>query len=189
MDQGSSAGANAKAAKDNSIEDFEGVQTSEELTNRWRVTADSGAANHSVVELSLVTPGAEGTRRAMRFAGRLAAGPKNTPGKVAARYEVKIPVNSRGLEGIKFETRGDSRVYQVAFRPPNVAQLGSSGLPVPLPAISFVPGGTWQNVRVPIAWLANPTEHGLAEGPWILEISVTGPSGEFALDIDEIRFY
>jgi hypothetical protein len=44
-------------------------------------------------------------------------------------------------------------------------------------------------VRVPIAWLANPTEHGLAEGPWILEISVTGPSGEFALDIDEIRFY
>jgi len=202
MDQGSSAGANAKAAKVNSIEDFEGVQTSQELTNRWRVTADSGAANHSVVELSLVTPGAEGTRHAMRFRGRLAPGPKNIPGYVAARYEVQVQANSKGLEGIEFETRGDSRVYQVAFQPPNAMQArssspaapglaaaGSSALPYRLPAISFVPGKTWQNVRVPISWLDNPTDHGLAEDPWILEISVTGPPGEFALDIDEIRFY
>jgi len=44
-------------------------------------------------------------------------------------------------------------------------------------------------VRVPIAWLANPSGYGLADGPWMLEISATGPAGEFALDIDEIRFY
>ena len=189
MEQDSSAGSNAKAAKLNLIEDFEGIQTSEELLGRWGVSADSDAAGHTVAEVSLLTPGAEGTRHAMRLKGRLAAGPKNAQGCVSARCEVQIPANSKSLRGIEFETRGDSRVYQVAFQPPSATQPGSSALPCPLPAISFVPGEAWQNVRVPISWLANPTDHGLAKGPWILQISPIGPPGDFALDIDEIRFY
>jgi hypothetical protein len=189
MDQDSTAGPNAKAAKLNLIEDFEGVHTSEDLSSRWCVSTDSDTVNHSVAEVSLLTPGAESTHHAMRFAGRLASGRKNAQGAVSARCEVRVPANPKGLKGIEFETRGDSRVYQVAFQPPKVTQSGCSALPCPLPAISFVPGEAWQNVRVPIAWLANPAEHGLAEGPWTLQVSVTGPPGEFALDIDEIRFY
>jgi len=202
MEQDSSAGPGSKAAKLNLIEDFEGIQTSEELLRRWRVSADADAVDHSVAEIHLLTPGAEGTRHAMRLQGRFAPGPKNSQGYVSARCEVQVPANSKSLRGIEFEIRGDSRVYQVAFQPPNVTQLGSStpaapvtaavgpsARPCPPPAISFVPSEAWQNVRVPIAWLANPRDRGLAAGPWILQISVTGPSGEFALDLDEIRFY
>jgi len=189
MEQGPSAGSSSKAVQLKLIEDFESVRTSEELTNRWRVSSNSDAANHSVAELSLLTPGSEGTGHAMRFQGRLAPGPKNAPGYVAARYDVQVPANSKGLEGIEFETRGESRVYEVAFRPPDAAQPGLSGLSSPMPAISFVPGEAWQNVRLPIAWLANPVDQGRTGDPWMLQISVTGPPGEFALDVDEIRFY
>jgi ABC-2 type transport system permease protein len=208
MEQDSSAGPSSKAEKLNLIEDFDGIQTSQELLRRWRVTADADAVDHSVAEIHLLTPGAEGTRHAMRFAGRLAPASKNTQGYVAARCEVQVPANSKGLRGIEFEARGDSRLYQVAFQPPNAAQACSSGsaaigslalgaaalgsekaLPCPTPTISFVPGETWQNVGVPIAWLANPANHGLADGPWVLQILVTGPPGEFTLDLDQIRFY
>ena len=202
MEQDSSAGPGSKAAKLNLIEDFEGIQTSEELLRRWRVSAEADAVDHSVAEIHLLTPGAEGTRHAMRLQGRLAPGSKNSHGYVSARCEVQVPANSKSLRGIELEIRGDSRVYQVAFQPPDVTQLrsstpaapvtaavGPSALLCPLPAISFVPSEAWQNVRVPIAWLANPRDRGLAAGPWILQISVTGPPGEFALDLDEIRFY
>jgi hypothetical protein len=86
------------------------------------------------------------------------------------------------LRGIEFEARGEPRIYQVGFRPPKAA-------PSSIPGISFVPGEAWQNVRVPIAWLADSSQYGLADSPWLLEISVTGSPGEFTLDLDEIRFY
>jgi ABC-2 type transport system ATP-binding protein len=36
----------------------------------------------------------------------------------------------------------------------------------------------------------DPSQESMSlEGPWILQLSVTGPPGEFALDLDEIRFY
>jgi hypothetical protein len=180
MGQAPPASPNAEAEK--LIEDFDGIQASEELLRRWQVSTDSDVSGHSMAEISLLTPGAEGTRHAMRLKGHLAPSPENAPGYVTARCEVRVPTNSRGLRGIEFEARGASRAYQVAFQPPKPA--GS-----PIPAISFVPGEAWQNVRLPIAWLANPSEHGLADGPWVLEISVTGPAGEFTLDLDEIRFY
>ena len=151
-----------------------------------------------MAEISLLTPGAEGTRHAMRLKGHLAPGPKNAQGYVTARCEVSVPVGSRGLRGIEFEARGEPRIYQVGFQPPQESQTGSSSSAAlgwaqvgasPIPAISFVPGEAWQNVRLPIAWLANPSGHGLADGPWVLEISVSGPPGEFTLDLDEIRFY
>jgi hypothetical protein len=135
-----------------------------------------------MAEISLLTPGAMGTRHAMRLKGHLAPGPKNAQGYVSARCEVRVPAIARGLRGIEFEARGESRVCRVGFQPPKPAAS-------PVPAISFVPGEVWQDVRLPIAWLANPSEHGLADGPWVLEISVTGPAGEFTLDLDEIRFY
>ena len=183
MEQDSSVGPSAKAVKPNLIEDFEGVQTSAELSRRWRVSADSDAANHSVAEVSLLTPGAEGTRHAMRLKGHLAPGPENAQGYVAARYEVQVPANSECLRGIEFETRGDLRVYEVTVQPPRAASTS------PLPAIRFVPGEAWEGVRLPIAWLANPADHGLPDAPWVLEVLVTGPAGEFTLDLDEIRFY
>jgi hypothetical protein len=176
------ASPNPEAEKLNLIEDFDGPQASEELLRRWQVSTDSDVSGHSMAEISLLTPGAEGTRHAMRLKGHLAPGPKNPQGYVSARCEVRVPESSRGLRGIEFEARGASRVYQVGFQPPKAAAS-------PLPAISFVPGEAWQNVRLPIAWLADPAKNGLADGPWLLEISVSGSPGEFTLDLDEIRFY
>jgi ABC-2 type transport system permease protein len=182
MGQSTAAPPNAEADKRNLIENFDGIQASEELLRRWQVSTDSDVSGHSMAEISLLTPGAEGTRHAARLKGHLAPGPNTGQGFISARCEVRIPVSSRGLHGLEFEARGESRVYQVGFQPPKPATS-------PAPAISFVPDEAWQKVRLPIAWLANPSEHGLADGAWVLEISVTGPAGEFTLDVDEIRFY
>jgi ABC-2 type transport system permease protein len=180
MGQAPPASPNVEAEK--LIEDFDGVQATEELLRRWQVSTDSDVSGHSMAEISLLTPGAEGTRHAMRLKGHLAPSPNNAQGYVSARCEVRVPAISRGLHGIEFEARGEPRIYQIGFQPPKAAAS-------PLPQISFVPGESWQNVRLPIAWLANPAENGLADNPWTLEISVTGPAGEFTLDLDEIRFY
>jgi ABC-type multidrug transport system permease subunit len=182
MGQATAASLNPQAEKPNLIENFDGIQASEDLLSRWQISTDSDVSGHSMAETSLLTPGAEGTPHAMRLKGHLAPGPKDAQGHVSARYEVRVPAGSRNLRGIEFEARGEPRIYQVGFQPPKAAAS-------PIPEISFVPGEAWQNVRVPIAWLANPSRYRLADGPWVLEISVTGPAGEFALDLDEIRFY
>jgi len=182
MGHATAAALNPEAEKPNLIEGFDGIQASEDLLSRWQISTDSDVSGHSMAEISLLTPGAEGTRHALRLKGHLAPGPKNAQGYVSARYEVRVPAGSRDLRGIEFEARGEPRIYQVGFQPPKAAAS-------PIPEISFVPGEAWQNVRVPIAWLANPSGYGLADGPWVLEISVTGPAGEFTLDLDEIRFY
>jgi hypothetical protein len=182
MGQAASAPPNPEAEQANLIESFEGIQASEELLRRWQVSTDSDVSGHSLAEISLVTPGAEGTRHAMRLKGHLAPGPENVQGHISARCEVRVPAGSKGLRGIEFEARGASRLYQVAFHP-------STSTTSPVPSISFVPGKAWQNVRLPIAWLSNFPDKALAAGPWVLEVSVTGPAGEFTLDLDEIRFY
>jgi ABC-type multidrug transport system permease subunit len=182
MGHATAAALNPEAEKPNLIESFDGIQASEELLSRWQISTDSEVSGHSMAEISLLTPGAEGTPHALRLKGHLAPGPKNAQGYVLARCEVRVPAGSGDLRGIEFEARGEPRIYQVGFQPPKAAAS-------PIPEISFVPGEAWQNVRVPIAWLANPSGYGLADGPWMLEISVTGPAGEFTLDIDEIRFY
>jgi ABC-2 type transport system permease protein len=182
MGQATAASLNPQAEKANLIENFDGIQASEDLLSRWQISTDSDVSGHSMAEFSLLTPGAEGTPHAMRLKGHLAPGPKDTQGHVSARYEVRVPAGSRDLRGIEFEARGEPRIYQVGFQPPKAAAS-------PIPEINFVPGEAWQNVRVPIAWLANPSGYGLADGPWMLEISVTAPPGVFTLDVDEIRFY
>jgi ABC-2 type transport system permease protein len=182
LGQAATAPANLEADQANLIENFDGDQASEELLRRWQVSTDSDVSGHSMAEISLLTPGAAGTRHAMRLKGHLAPSPKNAQGYVSARCEVQVPANSRGLRGIEFQARGTARVYQVAFHP-------SQPTASPIPAISFVPGEAWQSVRLPIAWLSNPAKNGLDEGPWVLEVWVTGPGGEFSLDLDEIRFY
>ena len=172
---------NEERENPNLIEGFDGVQASDELLRRWQVSTDSDASAHSMAEISLLTPGSEGTRHAMRLTGRLAPGPKNAQGIVSARCEVRLPANSAALRGLEFEARGVSRIFQVGFKPPKTAATFA------VPAISFVPGEDWQDVRMPIAWLADPAKNGLANGPWTLEIMVAGPPGEFTLDLDEIR--
>jgi ABC-type multidrug transport system permease subunit len=182
MGHGTAASQSPQAETSNLIESFDGVRASEDLLSRWQISADSDVSGHSMAEISLLTPGAEGTEHALRLKGHLAPGPKSPQGSVSARSEVRVPAEARDLRGVEFEARGDPRIYQVGFQPPKAATSLS-------PAIRFVPGEAWQDVRVPVAWLANPSKNGLADGPWVLEILVTGPPGDFTLDLDQIRFY
>jgi len=174
--------ANAPPASGQVIETFETAQASENLLKRWEVSTNSSVASHSMVELSLVSPGASGTQHALRLKGHLTPAPGTGEGVVSARYEFNVPPEAKNLRGLEFEARGDARVYQLRLHPPTAL----SSLE---PAISFVPLPEWQTVRLPVGWLANPSAGGPAPAPWILEVVVAGPAGEFNLDIDEIRFY
>jgi len=168
--------------KENLVEDFEGAEAAENLLKQWQVSTDSGTGGHSMAELSLISPGASETQHALQLKGHLSPGPGGEQGFVAARRELKTPVDAKQLRGIEFEVRGDARLFQVKLQP--------RGAAAPLqPAIDFVPGTDWQTVRLPVGWLGNSTAAGPASTPWLLEIAVTGPAGEFELDFDEVRFY
>jgi len=183
MDRARSAVEEEPGARNgNLIEDFANSGASEDLLRRWQVSTDSDVAGHSMAELSLVSPGAWGTQHALRLKGHLSPPPGTGQGFVSARYELRVPPGASNLHGIQFDVRGDSRVYQVNIQP--------SAAPTALhPAISLVPTSEWQTVRLPIGWLANPSPAGPVSAPWLLEIRVAGPSGDFHLDIDAIRFY
>lgn len=182
MSQSALGNERASPNNGNLIENFESSQASENLLKRWEVSTTSNAAGHSVAELSLLAPGASGTRYALRLRGRLAPAPGPEEGFVSARYEFEAPSKARDSKGIQFEVRGDSRVYQIKLQP----VASSSPL---LAAISFVPGPEWQTVRLPVGTLAHPPGDGSVPVSWVLEIVVAGPPGDFTLDIDEIRFY
>lgn len=176
-----SPGATTSPEPENLIESFENAQAPEELLKRWQVSSDSGTAAHSVAEMSLVSPGAAETQHALRLQGRLVSPP---PGQasVTARYNLTLPSMAQNLRGIEFWTRGDSRVYQI-----NLLPAGStSDLH---PAIGLVPSKDWQSVRLPAAWVATSVTESSAPPQWVLEVVISGPAGEFFLEIDEIRFY
>jgi ABC-2 type transport system permease protein len=163
-----------------SIENFDGLQASSDLLSRWKITTNSGATGQSMAETSLLTPGADGTPHAMRLQGRLAPTLRNT-GYVSAQYQVRVPPDPRELHGIEFQVRGKPCIDQVSFHPAG-ATVSST------PAISFVPGDSWQEVKLPISWLAGTSKNGPANGLWVLEILVNQP-GDFTLDVDEIRYF
>ena len=164
----------------NVIETFDGYGTGEDLLKRWQISTDGTGKDHSMVELSLTSPGAQGTLQALRFSGRLAPSPEVMQGSVSARYEFKVSQTPEPLKGIEFWVRGDSRLYQVNLR---TAAGGAAGYP----EISFVPGPDWQAVKLPVAWLAGRSDSALAS--WVLEVVAMGAPGEFTLELDELRFY
>lgn len=176
------ANESAAATGTRLIDDFESRDAAEKLLKRWQVSTDSESAGHSMAELSLISPGAAGTQHALRFKGHLSPPPGDGEGFALARFEVKVPPEGEGLHGIEFEARGDDRVYQLKWSP----AAATTHLE---PATSFVPLSDWQNVRLLVGWLAKPPAGSPASGPWRLEIVVTGPPGDFQLDLDEIKFY
>lgn len=164
------------------IENFENPVGAESLLQRWQVSTVASAEGRSMAELSLVSPGASGTRQALRFKGRVSPASGTSECFALAQHAFIVPVDAGNLRGIAFEVRGDTRLYQVKLEP------GTA--PPPLnPSVSFVPSAEWQTIRLPIGWLANPSAGGSTSSSWRLEILVAGPPGEFSLDIDEIRFY
>ena len=58
-----------------------------------------------------------------------------------------------------------------------------------MPTIDFVPDTDWQTVQLPVAWLATSGGSHAVSKKWIFEIMVQGATGDFRLDLDELRAY
>jgi hypothetical protein len=162
------------------LNDFEGREEAEEILKTWQVVTEASAPGRSLGEFEVISPGADGTAQALRFKGRVEYASGSERASVTARYPFTLPPGSPNLRGIQLEVRGDSRLFLVKITPPDPA--------LPAPTLTFIPDSEWQSVRLPAAWLAapNPPAH---KNPLVLEFQVDGPSGNFTLDIDEIRFY
>lgn len=162
------------------VDDFEN-QGEEHLPNKtWRVGVNASAGSRANGALTVISPGALNTGHALRFAGRidLAAGRK--AGNVTIQFPFRIPPSAASARGIELEVRGASRTYQIRLIPPDLS--------LPVPSLTFVPDGEWQTVRLPAAWLSAPSPLP-PTGFLILEVQADGPTGEFELDLDEIRLH
>ncbi len=176
-----------RASSKNLIEGFENPKAPEELLKLWHASTDPGSRAQSVVQLSVVSPGAAGTQHALRFECRVKSmppSPASGADKVfaSARTELTIPPEAKEVRGIEFWIRGDARLYQVnlSSADPRLRGVGST--------IGLMVGDDWQSVRLPagpvLALPAPPT--GL---PFVLELLAPGLPHDFWVEIDEISFY
>jgi len=159
----------------NTLEDSENPQASEDLTKRWQVTVSTDPASQSLAELTLISPGADGTGHALRFSGRLSPS-SNEPSSASARFEF-APGEQKGFHGIQLWIRGDAHVATIRLIPPKAAPDVRSEL-------RLVPSSSWDKVQIPVGGMVQGEA---GEGSWTLEIMVSGPPGEFFLELDEIR--
>jgi ABC-2 type transport system permease protein len=162
------------------LNDFENPQEEDLLLKTWQVVTDPAAAGRSVGEIEVISPGASGSDHALRFKGRVESVNGFEHGEMLARYPFKLPPNSPNVRGIQLEVRGISRLYQVRVVPPDQA--------LPSPTLTFIPDSEWQTIRLPAAWMTAPNPFPTGS-KLILEFRADGPSGEFEIDMDEIRFY
>ena len=171
----------ASAAPGSLIEDFEKAQSAAEVLGHWQVSSDSDHGFRSVSSLSLVSPGAVGTGHALRIQGRFS---ESAAGRAfaAARYRFTPPATAKVFTGIEFWVRGDTRLYEIKL-------LSPDSTPESAPSIRLAIGRDWQSVRLPVGQLAELSARASAKTPWILEMLVSGPPGEFSVEIDAIKFY
>lgn len=168
------------------IEGFESPQAQEELLKRWTISKDSLSTGGSVAELSIVSPGANGTRHALRLHGRLGDS-SPAQGFVMASFNLTAPPKLNGLPtnafpGIEFFIRSDdSRLYQISLRRQGAA-------PEANPEIRFVPSRDWQPIRLPGAWWADSGGSAGGNTPLRFQVLTSGGTGDFSVEIDEIRF-
>lgn len=159
------------------IENFENIRAAEDLTTRWKVEVDADPAGQSLVELSAVSPGAAETAHALRFSGRISPSPKEQA-SASARHEF-APEEPKDFHGIKLWIRGDAHVTAIRLIPLKAP-------PDLYSELKLVPSDKWQSISVP----AGAVGQGAAEGDsWTVQVVVSGPPGEFFVELDEIRAF
>jgi ABC-2 type transport system permease protein len=159
------------------LEDFEGPDAALELSSHWHLWAASGS---TAGQLSLVSPGANGTRHALRFQGHL-GGSDGMP-FVEAHGTLTLPRTVGDLHGVEFAVRGDGvRRYYSVFLARTLSPEEAA------PEIRFIPTTDWQTLRLP-ASLESPAPP--SQGTHLIfMVRVQGAPGDFSVDIDEIKVY
>jgi ABC-2 type transport system permease protein len=177
--QGGASAPSAEAA-----ENFEGYPSDEALQAHWRIVEPDvrSTANSPRARLSLISPGARESAHALRVEGNLAG----DQDELVIEGSLAPPAGSNPVRGIEFSVRGDSRPIAVAI-------VGPVPTPTSAVEIRFVPSKDWEVVRLPIsgdpAAPAGLSRRAGSQDRWRIQITVNGFKGDFAFDLDEIRFY
>ena len=170
---GSASGATVKP-----LADFESATASQDISDSWKVTSDPKAP----AKFSIISPGANGTQHALRVHGATAgSGPGHAA--VEAAGGLTIPATTKTFNGIEFWIRSDgSRPYRFALRDEEAKQES-------MPEITLTPSSNWESVRIPAPPFAQTNATTNQPTHLFLTITPLGPSGEFSVDIDEIKTY
>ncbi len=173
---GSGGPSNAGAEK--LLVDFESPGAPQNLAKDWKTSTDA----HSTAELSLISPGANGTHHALRFHGHL-SGSGQGVASAEARAGFVLPPARQDIHEIEFWIRSDdSRTYQITV-------AGTASNPGTSPEIRLSPSHDWESVRIPAPQLTGNQTSSPQAMPIVFAIKASGPAGEFSVDIDEIQSY
>jgi len=175
----------ANGAEGKPLEDFESATASQDISNSWKVTSDPGTpAEFSILpaKFSIISPGANGTQHALWVHGVMAgSGPGHVT--VEAAGGLSIPATTKTFNGIEFWIRSDgSRPYRFALRNEEAEQES-------MPEITLTPSSKWESVRIPAPPFAQANAPTNQSTHLIITITPLGPSGNFSVDIDEIKTY
>lgn len=166
----------ANGAAGTTLEDFEGPPDSLKGSKVQVSLEDFNPPAHA----SQISPGASGTRHALRVQGHLE---RRSLDNVAASVSLVVPATTKLFNGIEFWIRSDdSREYRVTLLDEKTKQ-GST------PEITFRPSTQWESIRIPAPPTAQSNASTTKPAHLILLIAPMGPVGEFTFDIDEIRTY
>jgi len=160
------------------VSDFENGKTISKFGAGWDVSTDSIRGGKSEAKLGVAEGGAEGTRHSLSISGVISAGfPFAWAGAIfypgPAPFE---PANLSSKKRVAFWARGDGRSYQIML----FSKTGGF-----IPSIKhFVAGENWQRISYPLSDFGGTTGHDLQA----LLFAGGQPPGQFAIQIDDVRF-
>lgn len=177
--QVSAAIASAQGPGEKPLTDFESASAAGNISRTWQAAKEDA---NPPVEISLISPGANGTQHALRIHGRVGAPGQNQPREEASDNLV-IPATTKTFNGIELWIRSDdSREYRFTLLDEKTKQDTT-------PELTFRPSSKWESIRIPAPFPAGSNAAGPRPSHLILTITALGPAGEFSVDIDEIKTY
>ena len=181
--------ASREGAKRNGAEefhyDFEGPDAAQEISKIWYISSGSAAPASPAganAELSLISPGANGSQHALQFHGRMDAN-SQSESTAEVQAELTLPAAIKDFHGIAFSVRSDdARVYQFSV---TSAGLGAgSGT-----EIRLTPSRDWESIHLPAAQLTIAKTSPPQSISFLFKIKTSGPPGDFKVEVDEIQSY
>jgi ABC-type multidrug transport system permease subunit len=173
------SGGSTSAEKNIVLMDFEGTSAATDISKSWKAPLEDA---NPLVEISLISPGANGTQHALRVHGRPPGSGQNHAPEGASGNLV-IPATLNNCNGIEFWIRSDgSRDFRFSLMEEDAKQVTT-------PEVTFRPLSKWESVRIPSPLLGQANASAPQPKHLILFITPLGTSGEFSLDIDEIKTY
>ncbi|MGH8415270.1 MAG: hypothetical protein ACRESX_11125, partial [Gammaproteobacteria bacterium] len=145
----------------------------------WSVSTDERAGGHSVANIALIHPGADGTHSALQVSGEIKAGfPYPWAGAIwFPGREPMQPADLTGKQELSFWARGKPGSY-------NIMLMSGSPGSIPLYA-SFVTTDQWKEYHIP---LASSFPNADWKHVYFIAFSASNP-GKFQFDLDQVSLH